>query len=260
MKILKKLYLYGLLGLCSGLFAQDHHQYYDVLKLSYDASLEEIEKAYYIHTALCHKQLQNFHPYETIEEQGFILKLYGRYGYIENHNSYRYDFIGSSSSRNRVSALRKCINDIRHAYEVLTGHTLDKVQLSKKELDTYDLPQEIMYHEIANRKIRDLPKYVQKQRKLYTTKEPLIADDQNDYFVFGELYQDMSLLSDTDKAKAEQYVSLEKKEEIQAWIKNYENYQLYKGITVIVGACAVCVGGYLILDTVTKWRKNQQKA
>lgn len=256
MDVFQKLYVWSLFGLFScAIFCQDNYKYYDDLNLSYSASLEEIEKAYYIHTGLCHKKLQDLHPYEVITRLGCMIKLYGKYGYIEGFNSYRYDFIPSNWNRNEVSQLRKKIRDVRDAYEALTGRVLDKIKLSIKELDSYGLPQEILYHEVFNRSIQDLSEYIKKQRSLYK-KEPLILDNEDDYFVFGELYQDTSLLSAQDSAKAETYFSLQKNQEIKEFIEIYEKHKVYKALAVIAGVCSVCYGGYLGLSILTEWHKN----
>lgn len=256
MNVLQKLYVYSLFGLSScGIFSQDNHKYYDVLNLDYSASLDEIEKAYYIHTGLCHKKLQDLRPYEVITRLSFVIKLYGRYGYIEGYQSYRYDFIASGWDRDKVSKLRKKIRDVRDAYESLTGRVLDKIKLSMKELDIYGLPQEILYHEISNRAIQNLSEYIEKQRSLYK-QEPLIPDNEYDYFVFGELYQDTSLLSVEDNVKAETYFSVQKNQEIKDLIEMYEKHQLYQALGVIAGVFSVCYGGYWVLGMVTEWCKN----
>lgn len=115
----------------------------------------------------------------------------------------------------------------------------------------------ISHHEISNRGIQNLFEYIQKQRYLYK-QEPLISDDQDDYFVFRELYQDTPLLSAQDKVKAETYFSAQKNEEILKWIEIYEKHQLYQALAVIVGVCSVCYGGYWVLGMITAWHKNQR--
>jgi len=223
-------------------------KHYKILKVSADATLDEIEQAYFIQTALCHKKLQDYRPYNIKRDnQGHRIEIYGSFGYIEYGNHYRYDFIPSDWTRDQFSRLKKQLYDIRQAYEILTDQILDKVELPSKLLDTYGLSQVVLYHEIEKRGIQDLQEYIQQQRYLSKV-EPLIGDDEKDYFVFGELCQDVSLLSKEDKIKAARYLSADKKEEIEQWIADYERNEGYKVLMFVTVFFGTIVGGYKIYN------------
>ena len=173
MKIMKNLLFYSLLfkitvgesAIDQEYDVQKNDKYYAVLELSASASLEEIEQAYYIHTTLCHEKIGEMRPYAIeSDNQQHRVEIYGRFGEIRGGGYYKWDFIPSNWARDQLSQSRKKLHDVRQAYEILTGRILDKVELPVKNLDTYRLDQEILYHEIERRGIQDLQKYIQAQR------------------------------------------------------------------------------------------------
>jgi hypothetical protein len=96
---------------------------------------------------------------------------------------------------------QELIEKSRKAYELLTGRTIEKIKITKnKDFDLAGLNKNRIYDYLkrSNANLQDLQKIIRDERL-----QNGIPEKDETYFVFGENNQDMSLLSDEDKIKAQ---------------------------------------------------------
>ncbi len=96
---------------------------------------------------------------------------------------------------------QELIEKSRKAYEILTGRTIEKIKITKnKDFDLAGLNKKRIYDYLKgyNSNLQELQKIIRDERL-----KNGISEKDESYFVFGENNQDMSLLSDEDKIKAQ---------------------------------------------------------